>query len=623
MIISLRSLLSALALLRFGSAQYSEELSITPLPNGHLHTNFHFDLTSPPFAASSLLLISNFNVFPNLLANLLSQTGTESLSIRFTSGYWNPESWGKLPANGLTSGGNGLELWATIRASSQAEAFEKWRFLANLLSGFFCASINFVDESITTFPEYAFKSGDLPEGVFLLKALLPREPICTENLTPIIKLLPTKGKAGILSLLDGHRLFDSKWVATAIDVTSKQEGNQVLYNLSIDLNNAFHVPTILEKLKSPLPKPIPGDDLTCDYDKRYDLYHCFPLSDYANEIKFSLESIFQRKIRIDDIIGSSKVCAHVDRSNPDLLWKLNALLSSEDFATGHFLYANRDLQNDCYELKNKPEKKEDLDIQLHLQGSYKDVSLRPEDYPDVHVTRSITGYELDKGGFRITFKNPTDSPVDLVYLESLPWYLRIYLHKLRVIKKQGSLKPQEIPELEVIRNILYTTAIDRKRPAKIEVLMRIPADTSITVTYSFDKSLLLYSEYPPDANHGFELDPAVVTLIKEENGQIVPYYTLRTTTLLVLLPTPDFSMPYNVIILTSTIMALIFGTVFNFLVKRVISEEEYEQLLATGQQSGPLVRAILRFRSSRDQFMASIGGKLILTVKRLQKEKKE
>jgi Gpi16 subunit, GPI transamidase component len=45
---------------------------------------------------------------------------------------------------------------------------------------------------------------------------------------------------------------------------------------------------------------------------------------------------------------------------------------------------------------------------------------------------------------------------------------------------------------------------------------------------------------------------------------------LRTTSLLLNLPTPDFSMPYNVIILSSTVIALAFGSVFNLLVRRFV-----------------------------------------------------
>lgn len=47
---------------------------------------------------------------------------------------------------------------------------------------------------------------------------LPHEVVCTENLTPFLKLLPCKGKAGISSLLDGHKLFDASWQTMSIDV---------------------------------------------------------------------------------------------------------------------------------------------------------------------------------------------------------------------------------------------------------------------------------------------------------------------------------------------------------------------------------------------------------------------
>jgi phosphatidylinositol glycan class T len=51
---------------------------------------------------------------------------------------------------------------------------------------------------------------------------------------------------------------------------------------------------------------------------------------------------------------------------------------------------------------------------------------------------------------------------------------------------------------------------------------------------------------------------------------------LRTTSLLLPLPTPDFSMPYNVIILTSTVMAMAFGSIFNLIVRRFVAADEVE-----------------------------------------------
>ena len=59
-----------------------------------------------------------------------------------------------------------------------------------------------------------------------------------------------------------------------------------------------------------------------------------------------------------------------------------------------------------------------------------------------------------------------------------------------------------------------------------------------------------------------QISAAVIIL---NNGQ----YIVRTTSLLLSLPTPDFSMPYNVIILTCTVVALCFGSMFNLLSRRI------------------------------------------------------
>jgi phosphatidylinositol glycan class T len=95
--------------------------------------------------------------------------------------------------------------------------------LTNALSGLFCASLNFIDSTRTTRPVMSFQPvGNHPnsthEDLHLLHGTLPREVVCTENLTPFLKLLPCKGKAGISSLLDGHKLFDASWQSMSIDV---------------------------------------------------------------------------------------------------------------------------------------------------------------------------------------------------------------------------------------------------------------------------------------------------------------------------------------------------------------------------------------------------------------------
>ena len=81
--------------------------------------------------------------------------------------------------------------------------------------------MNFIDSTRTTRPVVAFEpAGDHSNtsNLHLLHGTLPREVVCTENLTPFLKLLPCKGKAGIASLLNGHKLFDASWQTMSIDV---------------------------------------------------------------------------------------------------------------------------------------------------------------------------------------------------------------------------------------------------------------------------------------------------------------------------------------------------------------------------------------------------------------------
>jgi GPI-anchor transamidase subunit T len=81
--------------------------------------------------------------------------------------------------------------------------------------------MNFIDSTRTTSPVVSFEPlGDhaTSDQLHLLHGTLPGEVVCTENLTPFLKMLPCKGKAGISSLFDGHKLFDASWQSMSIDV---------------------------------------------------------------------------------------------------------------------------------------------------------------------------------------------------------------------------------------------------------------------------------------------------------------------------------------------------------------------------------------------------------------------
>lgn len=87
------------------------------------------------------------------------------------------------------------------------------------------------------------------ERLYLLHGTLPREVVCTENLTPFLKLLPCKGKAGIASLLDGHKLFDASWQSMAIDIRSvcPEDGSEC----SIEMEQTVDMVLDIDRSKRP------------------------------------------------------------------------------------------------------------------------------------------------------------------------------------------------------------------------------------------------------------------------------------------------------------------------------------------------------------------------------------
>lgn len=591
-------------LLALVSASFNESLRLRPLPRNTLLASWEFDVASDGSA--------HYADFPRALGPIIDATDTRELHLRFTQGWWDHDAWGVLPHRGRHSGGTGVEVLAVVAAPSAREARRQWARLTNSLSGLFCASLNFVDELSTTFPRHYWGADGAAAGgaeradstagaapglrLYHLRAALPSEPVCTENLTPFLKLLPSRGKAGVASLLEGHKVFDSLWHGMAVDVWRDGAGRLQLHQL---LNTVVDVTKSIRRHRDGgLPKPVPGDELRCDPNRIHNVWQCFPLM-APTAVEWDLETIFGHQIEGPGLLGAAlQVYVEVGPG-----WNV----SLEKAAAGT--------------LESSPV---DGPVAIAEPGRY---NLRfatansdrtaPVERPPILASRSLTGYLMDQGGLRIQLTNPLPlEAIEFVYFELLPWFMRLYLHtmvmevasasatggaggatgdahEVKVFDSAGgAAQPAAASEsagtasesaaasaggaqgvsTPLILSHYYKPAIDRQRPSHLELTIALPPATTLNLHYQFDKSLLLYAEYPPDANHGFMVEPAVVTVLDPQTHHHL--YEVRTTSLLVTLPTPDFSMPYNVIILTSTVMALVFGLVFNLLIRRVVTEEE-------------------------------------------------
>lgn len=310
---------------------------------------------------------------------------------------------------------------------------------------------------------------------------------------------------------------------------------------------------------NPIPRPISVDQLVCNETKPYHSRDtCYPVASAATK-EWSLAEVFGRTIPSPCPLSKDEdktICIKV----PD---ERDVLVSA-----GATELLNPDGLSRCYTLFGPIP----FNIVLPAQES---VQQTPLAQPVLHAERTTIGNGQERGGLRSILTNPSNtSAVDFVYFETLPWYMRPYLHTMKttVTNLYGSTK--EVSPRTIIKDVFYRPAVDRRRGTQLELVLSVPAASTVTLIYEFEKAILRYTEYPPDANRGFNVAPAVIRILNTTfTNPSAPIY-LRTTSLLLPLPTPDFSMPYNVIILTSTVIALAFGNIFNLLVRRFVGAEE-------------------------------------------------
>lgn len=554
---SLLALPAGLASLVYAAEDHSyrENLHLSPLAHGALYAGFNFTATTPLSAYTR----QHFRFFPRSLAQILQFTHVDELHLRFTAGRWDAESWGSRPRHGNREGGTGVELWAWIE-EKDGDAEERWRELVNSLSGLFCASLNFIDGTKTVRPILAFeREGTERErrGLKLMHGMLPHEVVCTENLTPFLKLLPCKGKAGLSTLLDGHKVFDANWQAMAVDVKSvcPDDGGECVLQMDQTLDMVLDIDRSMRPRDNPIPRPVPIEEMACDEAKGYNAHDtCYPRH-REGETEWSISRVFGRSIHGSCSLGSEEDEAELFVDVPE-----DRVLEVSSFTA-----EGMDRE---YHITDARHFRLGADLDIHLpQQLLPSVNHTTSSDGLLDVSRQITGYGQERGGMHITITNPYSHPLRIVYLESLPWFLRPYMHTLS-LSGGGN-----------IEQMFYNPAVDRLKPTHLELLLQIPARESVDLVYEFEKAVLRYTEYPPDANRGFDVPPAIIRILGGEgHGQEGGY--LRTTSLLLPLPTPDFSMPYNVIILTSTVIALGFGSIFNLLIRRfVLIEEVPEGLL--------------------------------------------
>ncbi|KAJ4955716.1 hypothetical protein NE237_012499 [Protea cynaroides] len=197
--------------------EFSEELLLKPLPDRKILSHFHFESRAPPSTCHG----RHHRLFPKAIAQLVQKFRVREMELSFTQGRWNYERWGGFdPVSSANAKPPGVELWAVFDVPSD-QVDSTWKNLTHTLSGLFCASINFLESSTAyASPHWSIRpfSGSLRYGA------LPREAVCTENLTPWLKLLPCRDKAGLAALLDRPSIYRGFYHSQRLRLISTESG---------------------------------------------------------------------------------------------------------------------------------------------------------------------------------------------------------------------------------------------------------------------------------------------------------------------------------------------------------------------------------------------------------------
>ncbi|XP_001655297.2 LOW QUALITY PROTEIN: GPI transamidase component PIG-T [Aedes aegypti] len=519
---------------------FDEELLIKPLPDGFVYSYFQFTTRWDVSQNDSLL---HTHLLSRSLTELFHHYGVSELHLSFTNGIWRYENWG-FP---VVDAGPGAEVWAWFEPlADDAEVDHKWKQLCGTLSGLFCASLSFVDKTNTFRPEYSLRPMTHRfEGMGEPKvryAALPREIVCTENLTPWKKLLPCKLREGLVSLLTADHVYSGNYHSLAVHMRK----------LCVDAEcREFQ----LEVRQS----------VSLVQDQRL-----FGGKDW------SIRKLFGQGVEGACVLADrSKVYVDVTDKNYDMTQKPTNEIRSIRGGANSVLYE--------YDLKEFEKKQRMFNVAAVDKNDPNVIAITPQ--PPIFSKRFIFGVGQERGRIVTRITNTHWADLNLIIFENIPWFVPIYLYTLRITRGDQRIEP---------RTVKYIPGRQRERPSHLEIALTIPTRSTIELSIDFDYIFLKWQEYPPDASHGHYLQPSIISvllpvarnytslpreasLFRESFNATQPngyFLQIRTEALLLTLPIPDFSMPYNVICLACTVVALAFGPIHNISTKRIVAKSK-------------------------------------------------
>ncbi|KAJ9528294.1 hypothetical protein QJQ45_014263, partial [Haematococcus lacustris] len=520
-------------------------------------------------------------LFPVAINELARTFPVSTLELHLTRGRWDHLAWGVPPLEVQPPGAvsvHGLGYLSYMQTPTHWHSFYSrllaswegpepavqhsahWTRLTHALSGVMCTAL-----SLAADPAQAVSMG--PAGPW--EAVLPQEPVCTDNLTPWLKLLPCGSKAGVAQLMSSRTTIFSSYhhsLSLVLEVQRQPRPSGV------------QPPTSLLRLRHKLTLVLPSELVApAGAVKAPGLLglatqtRCRPASCSRLHLPAPSTPHSAQPTPATPTPAAAQDPATALCSRPDLPRGLN--LTSLDLAAATGLPGQLpSLALAAWGPDARlPARPAGLLFQLHAQGS--------------GTLRGVLVWRVVRPDGGLLAPAGMQPPVVACIKQMLPWQIQLWLHTLQ-LTVDGQVRPQcrnaaghgplsmhcrllawwlQVIDSSALQLRLQPAA-HRTAPSALGLCFTLPPNcTSLTLSAAFSKAFLTVSQQPPDAHRGVDVPAALLSLQAPDDAvtQVV------STGVLVQLATPDISMGYNVICLSSTVMAVYVGAVLTALTKRM------------------------------------------------------
>ncbi|CAD6583627.1 MAG: tetrahydrofolate synthase, partial [Tremellales sp. Tagirdzhanova-0007] len=540
-----------------GINSFHESLTLHPTPDGKLSVLFEFTtyFTSPRL--TSRIPQSHFSLTPPSLLLPLERNNVSELTISFVAGQWDQLRSGESGPLHYEAGGGGGEVRGWLRSDGDEQrSAEAWAAVTHALGGLFCAGLGPTEygENLMSFGEI-YPSHRNASGLTHYLLSHPSLHLCTENLTPFLALLPSKGLSGLSSLLAQPGVifswgFKSEGIDVSMPAVSSPQGRwRGWWEGVVDL-----------------------------------------VPERGGSREFSIRTLFRRGLPRAFSEAGSSVLRVIIPEGRSLRMDLDPDNSETRWVDGK--------RREMLEWDLLDESKVMQDVRFWWDNESHFIYPPTISPPPISISRTVTSRHASDGALTIRIENASDDSRRSIYSEIWPWWVKGWMSEIEV---------RLVGENGTKRNLLESIGYNPSSPPKISTTtvhftLTLPPKSILLLVIPFSKLTLKYTEHRPDAERGVEIPSGLLTLLDVEGekkdptaveprvGEMDPRKSDRnhiyTPRILLDVPTPDFSMPYNVIIMSSTVMAVFFGLMQGGITRRGI-RNDISQSISDFRKSNP------------------------------------